>query len=66
MTAALQGLVAQWKLRSESFENALATIDLQENDGSPAMEASRITTQGHQNELKRCIMQLEAAVSFLL
>ena len=53
----LQSLLEKWRNRSVAFEHTLETIDKQKHILDP--EESKLITQAHQNELDRCIMELE-------
>jgi DNA-directed RNA polymerase specialized sigma24 family protein len=57
----IRALVSRWRQRVEAQEQALEEVDRMEEAGVdlPEPETSRLLTQAHQNELERCIMELE-------
>jgi hypothetical protein len=57
----IKALISRWRQRVEAHEHALEGVDRMEEAGVdlPEPETSRLLTQAHQNELERCIMELE-------
>jgi hypothetical protein len=52
----IRALISRWRQRFEAQEQALEAVDRMEEIG---VETSALLTQAHQNELERCIMELE-------
>ena len=52
----IRALISRWRQRVEAQEQALEAVDRMEEIG---VETSALLTQEHQNELERCIMELE-------
>lgn len=57
----IRALLAKWRTRSESFDKAIEDVDKLEaaGVGLPDSEGSKLISQAHQNELERCLMELE-------
>jgi hypothetical protein len=52
----IRALISRWRQRVEAQEHALEAVDRMEEVG---VETFLLLTQAHQNELERCIMELE-------
>jgi hypothetical protein len=57
----IKALISRWRERVDFHEHALEAVDRMEEAGVdlPEPETSRLLAQAHQNELERCIMELE-------
>jgi hypothetical protein len=55
----IRALISRWRQRVDAQEHALKTVDRMEDTGVDLPETSGLLTQAHQDELERCIMELE-------